>query len=40
MPLPEADDLMDSRAERGQPVVLAADDEEDILELIVFRLGN
>ncbi|MCL2768715.1 MAG: response regulator [Solirubrobacterales bacterium] len=31
---------MNSRAEREQPVVLAADDEEDILELIVFRLEH
>ena len=29
---------MDSQADREQPVVLAADDEEDILELIAFRL--
>ena len=29
---------MDSPADTEQPVVLAADDEEDILELIVFRL--
>ena len=32
---------MDSRANRGRrPVVLAADDEEDILGLIVFRLEH
>lgn len=31
---------MDSPADREQPVVLAADDEEDILELIAFRLEN
>jgi DNA-binding response OmpR family regulator len=29
---------MDGRADREKPVVLAADDEEDILGLIVFRL--
>ena len=29
---------MNSQADRQQPVVLAADDEEDILELIAFRL--
>jgi DNA-binding response OmpR family regulator len=31
---------MDGRAEREQPVVLVADDEEDILAMIVFRLEN
>jgi DNA-binding response OmpR family regulator len=31
---------MDSRADREQPVILAADDEDDILELIAFRLEH
>jgi DNA-binding response OmpR family regulator len=31
---------MDSRADREQPLVLAADDEQDILELIAFRLEH
>ena len=31
---------MNSEAEREQPVVLVADDEEEILELIVFRLEH
>ena len=30
--------MTDSEAGREQPVVLAADDDEDILELIAFRL--
>jgi DNA-binding response OmpR family regulator len=30
--------MTDDEAEREQPVVLAADDDEDILELITFRL--
>jgi DNA-binding response OmpR family regulator len=30
--------MADSKAGREQPVVLAADDDEDILQLIVFRL--
>ena len=30
--------MTDSQADREQPVVLAADDEEDILELVAFRL--
>jgi DNA-binding response OmpR family regulator len=32
--------MTDSAADREQPVVLVADDEEDILELLVFRLEN
>ena len=31
---------MDGQADRDQPVVLAADDDQDILELIVFRLEH
>jgi DNA-binding response OmpR family regulator len=30
--------MTDDRINREQPVVLAADDDEDILELVVFRL--
>jgi DNA-binding response OmpR family regulator len=30
--------LTDTAADRDQPVVLVADDEDDVLELIVFRL--
>jgi DNA-binding response OmpR family regulator len=30
--------VTDDGVERAQPIVLAADDDEDILELIVFRL--
>ena len=30
--------MTDDGAERAQPTVLAADDDEDVLELIVFRL--
>jgi DNA-binding response OmpR family regulator len=30
--------MSDSGADRAQPVVLAADDDEDILELVAFRL--
>jgi DNA-binding response OmpR family regulator len=30
--------VTDAEADRPQPVVLAADDDEDILELIAFRL--
>src|ERR687894_2300702 len=38
MILPGGDWVTDSEAGGEQPVVLAADDDEDILELIVFRL--
>jgi DNA-binding response OmpR family regulator len=31
---------MDSQPDRAQPVILAADDEDDILELIAFRLEH
>jgi DNA-binding response OmpR family regulator len=30
--------VTDDGVERAQPIVLAADDDEDVLELIVFRL--
>jgi DNA-binding response OmpR family regulator len=32
--------VTDDGVERAQPIVLAADDDEDILELIVFRLEH
>jgi DNA-binding response OmpR family regulator len=32
--------VTDDAVERAQPIVLAADDDEDILELIVFRLEH
>ena len=32
--------MTDDAVERAQPIVLAADDDEDILELIVFRLEH
>jgi DNA-binding response OmpR family regulator len=32
--------MTDDAVERGQPIVLAADDDEDILELIAFRLEH
>jgi DNA-binding response OmpR family regulator len=30
--------MTDHAADRGRPVILAADDDEEILELVVFRL--
>jgi DNA-binding response OmpR family regulator len=32
--------MTDDAVERAQPIVLAADDDEDILELIAFRLEH